>query len=107
MVVLRVHGPARRGSCRKRPAAPVRRFAPMADTREPRRVSRRRMLGTLGAGAAGVLAGPALVRGEAVAAAAGRAPYGCAAAQASPTTFGRLFELPPFARPTPALQEAL
>ena len=78
----------------------------MADIRESQRVSRRRMLGTLGAGAAGVLAGPALIRSDAQAA-KGRPPHACAAAAASPTSFGRLFDLEPFARNTARLQQAL
>src|SRR3954454_24177517 len=78
----------------------------MADIRESQRVNRRRMLGTLGAGAAGVLAGPALIRNDALAA-KGRPAHACAAAVSSPTSFGRLFDLEPFARNTPALQQAL
>src|SRR5689334_6156907 len=78
----------------------------MADIRESQRVSRRRMLGTLSAGAAGVLAGPALIRSDAQAA-KGRPPHACAAAAASPTSFGRLFDLEPFARNTARLQQAL
>jgi hypothetical protein len=63
------------------------------------------MLGTLGAGAAGMLAGPVL--GSQQASAADSARHGCSAAHASPTTFGRLFDLEPFARNTPAVQQAL
>jgi hypothetical protein len=78
---------------------------------EPTRLTRRRALGRLGIGAAGMLAGPGLLGPTPGAKAAGTAaPRGCAAAGrgADPSRFGRLFgDLKPFAEPGPRLTAAL
>src|SRR5690242_14995050 len=67
------------------------------------RISRRRFLGAMGAGAGAVVVPP----GGAVAAPRGpaRAVRGPAAARFD--AFGRIFRLPPFADPTPRVKSAL
>src|SRR5690349_17342518 len=76
----------------------------------PARLTRRRALGRLGAGAAGLLGGSSLLAGAEQAQAAGAAPAGCAAAarNGDPTHFGRLFPgLEPFAPAGDELRAAL
>jgi hypothetical protein len=66
------------------------------------RLSRRRFLGAVGAGAGAVALDPG-----SVVAAPGRGPCAPATSPAAADHFGRIFRLPPFARQTPGVEAAL
>ncbi len=84
-------------------------FAPEAPTRQPG-LSRRRLLGSFGAGAAGLAVSAAFPSRAAAAVAAGRtaeASKSDGERGADPTSFSRMFSLPSFAAQTPELVAAL
>jgi Animal haem peroxidase len=71
-------------------------------TGQEHRISRRRFLGAVGAGAGALAVSPRSALAGAPAAHAGR-HYGAASAD----HFGRIFQLPPFAEPSPGVEAAL